>query len=112
MLAELGLTPPPDTFARQAMDALATSPAAFVELIQAAVPGSPYLGEDSLDEVIDQLEQDLEDARGRGPRSATLARTIAADLDHLRTEEGAASYLVFSRRVRALLARRCAAAQG
>ncbi|HAZ07140.1 MAG TPA: hypothetical protein DCZ01_01150 [Elusimicrobia bacterium] len=112
MLAELGLTPPPDTFARQTLDALAQSPAAFVELIQAAVPGSPYLGEDSLDEVIDWLEEDLESARERGPSSARLARSIEADLENLRTEAGAAAYLAFSRRVRALLARRCAAAKG
>ena len=113
LLAELGLTPPPHTFARQAQAALAKSPAAFVELLQAAVPGSPYLAEDSLDGVIDQLEQDLDAARAkRGGRSAKFARSIADDLDRLRTEEGASAYRAFSRRVRALLERRSAEAKG
>ncbi|MEK7382103.1 MAG: hypothetical protein AAB262_02335, partial [Elusimicrobiota bacterium] len=113
MMAELGLTPAPHAFARQSQDALAKSPADFVELIKAAVPGSPYLGDDSLDEVIDQLEQDLDAAReGRDRRSALLARAIEADIDRLRTAEGAATYRAFSRRVRALLERRSAQAKG
>ncbi|OGR94711.1 MAG: hypothetical protein A2V88_05550 [Elusimicrobia bacterium RBG_16_66_12] len=113
LMAELGLTPPPHTFARQALDALTKGPAAFVELISAAVPGSPCLGTDSLDDVIDQLEQDLEAARaGRSRRSAKLARAIEADLLSLRTKEGAAAYRGFSRRVRALLERRSSEAGG
>ena len=113
LMSELGLTPPPHTFARQSLEALAKSPAAFVRLLQMAVPGSPYLGETSLDDVIDQLEQDLDAANERhGPRAARLARSIEADLDRLRTEEGAAAYRAFSRRVRALLARRSDEARG
>lgn len=113
LMAELGLTPPPHTFARQALDALAKGPAAFVELISNAVPGSPCLVTDSLDDVIDQLEQDLESAlAGRGRRSAKLARAIEADLLSLRTKEGAAAYRAFSRRVRALLERRSAEVKG
>lgn len=113
MTAELGLTPPPHTFARQARAALARGPDAFVELIQAAVPGSVYLGEDILDDVIEQLEQDLESAQERrGSRAEPFARSIEEDLDRLRTPAGAAAYRAFSRRVRALLERRSAAAKG
>ena len=69
MLAELGLTPPPDTFARQAMDALATSPA-FVELIQAAA-WQPLSGED-LSTKSSTSWAGLKSARLWPPRSATL----------------------------------------
>lgn len=112
LMSELGLAPPEHTFARQALDALARNPKAFVELLQSAVPGSPYLGESSLDDVIDQLEQDLDAVNARhGALAERLARAIENDLARLNTPEGAAAYRAFSRRVRALLERRAAEAR-
>lgn len=110
MLAELGVEPPRGTFARQALDALARGPAKFIELIAAAVPGTVFLAGQTFDEITEQLEQDLDAARGRKSKSAAgLARAIERDLDLLGTEEGRASYRAFSRRVLALLRRRASA---
>lgn len=112
MLAELGLEPPPNTFARQLWEALRKGPGPFVELIQAAVPGTVYLGDMKMDDVLEQLEQDLDDQQGKKSKSASgLAKIIEKDLDLLRTPEGRASYKAFSRRVRALLKRRAAEAK-
>lgn len=113
MLAELGVEPAKGTFARQALERLAQGPARFIELIQAAVPGSLFLGESSLDELEEQMEEDLASHRGRAKRSkaaAALADVLERDLASLRTPEGAASYCAFSKRVLALLRRRSAAA--
>lgn len=107
MLRELGLEPPPNTFARQLSRALAEGPAQFIALIQAAVPGTVFLGDSSFDEIDEQLESDLDEQNARKSKSAAgLARTIERDLDLLRTKEGRASYKAFSRRVLALLRRR------
>jgi len=113
MLEELGAKPPKHTFARQALEALAKGPKTFVELIDAAVPGLVYLGNSSFDEIEEQLEKDLRDQlkrAKRSPRAAALASAIERDLERLRTPEGRANYEAFSRRVRALLRRRAAAA--
>lgn len=107
MLAELGLEPPPHTFARQLFGALAQSPEKFIALIQAAVPGTVFLGDSSFDEIDEQLESDLDEQNAKKSKAAAgLARTIERDLDLLRTKEGRASYKAFSRRVLALLRRR------
>lgn len=114
MMAELGLKPPKGTFARQALDLLAQGPEKFIELIQAAVPGSIFLGGSSLEDVLDQLEDDLADQRKRAKRSRTAAALIPVierDLARLRSAEGAASYAAFSKRVLALLHRRAAASR-
>lgn len=114
MLAELGVTPPKGTFARQALDLLAEGPDRFVELIRAAVPGTIYLGDSSLEDVLDQLEDDLAEQRKRAKRSKTAAALIPVierDLDRLNTAEGSETYRLFSRRVLALLRRRAAAAR-
>ncbi|MDD5304724.1 MAG: hypothetical protein PHS14_16640 [Elusimicrobia bacterium] len=114
MLAELGVKPPKGTFARQALELLASGPDKFISLIQAAVPGSIFLGESSLEDVLDQLEDDLADQRTRAKHSkaaAGLIPVIERDLARLRTAEGAASYRAFSRRVLALLKRRAAEAR-
>ena len=114
MLEELGLEPPPHTFARQAYDALRQGPKAFIAVIQAAVPGTVFLSESSWEDIEEQMEQDLEDQNKRAQRSkaaAGLARAIEADMDLLRTAEGKASYKAFSKRVLALLKRRAAEAK-
>lgn len=114
MLAELGVKPPKGTFARQSLEFLAQGPDKFIRLIQAAVPGSIFLGDSSLEDVIDQLEEDLADQRRRARRSKTAAALIPVierDLARLRSAEGAASYAAFSKRVLALLKRRAAEAR-
>ena len=111
MLSELGVKPPKGTFARQALDLLAKGPSRFIELIQAAVPGSIFLGESSLDDLLDQLEDDLATQQKRSKRSKTAAGLIPVierDLARLRTPEGAAIYRAFSKRVLALLQHRSA----
>ena len=112
MLRELGQEPPPNTFARQAFHALAESPAKFIALLQAAVPGTVFLGDTTLEDIEEQLEQDLEthsEKAARSKASAGLVPLIERDLDRIRSPEGRASYKAFSRRVLALLRRRAAA---
>ena len=114
MMAELGLKPPKGTFARQALELLAQGPEKFIALIQAAVPGSIFLGGSSLEDAIDQLEDDLAEQVKRSKRSKTAAALIPVierDLARLRSAEGAASYAAFSKRVLALLKRRAAEAR-
>lgn len=112
MLQELGLEPPPSTFARQLSRALAQSPANFIALIQAAVPGTVFLGDSSFDDIDEQLESDLDEHSSRKSKAAAgLVKAIERDLDLLRTSEGRASYKSFSRRVLALLRRRSAEAK-
>lgn len=107
MLRELGLEPPKNTFARQALDALKESPQEFIELVQRAVPGLVFLGEQDFDEIMDQLESDLDEASAKKSKAAQgLAAAIAKDIDLLSTKEGRASYRAFSRRVLKLLAER------
>ncbi|MCM2304388.1 MAG: hypothetical protein NDJ72_06775 [Elusimicrobia bacterium] len=114
MLAELGVKPPKGTFARQSLEFLAQGPEKFIQLIQAAVPGSIFLGDSSLEDVLDQLEDDLAEQRRRAKRSRTAAALIPVierDIARLRGAEGAASYRAFSRRVLALLKRRASEAK-
>jgi hypothetical protein len=112
IMDELGLKTRPNTFSRQLADALKKSPDAFVALIQAAVPGSPYLGEQSFADIEDQLEQDLDDlAEKSGARSQKLAAQIESDIALLKSKKGRAAYEAFSKRVRAELKRRVAAAR-
>ncbi len=114
MMAELGLKPPKGTFARQALELLAQGPDKFIQLIQAAVPGSIFLGGSSLEDAIDQLEDDLAEQVKRSKRSKTAAALIPVierDIARLRSAEGAASYAAFSKRVLALLKRRAAEAR-
>ncbi len=109
LLSELGLKTRPHTFSRQLEDALKQGPDAFVSLLQAAVPGSPYLGEQSPADIIEQLEEDLDDvAQKSGPRARKLAVQIENDLELLRSPKGRAAYQAFSARVRAQLKRRAA----
>ncbi len=114
MLAELGVKPRAGTFARQALDYLAQGPEKFVELLQAAVPGTIYLGDSSLEDIEEQLEEDLATYRKRAKRSKTAAAlvpVIERDLAFIQSPEGAASYRAFSKRVLALLKRRAAELQ-
>ncbi len=112
LLAELGVKPPENTFARQTYDALRQGPEEFIALIAMAVPGGPFRGVSSFAEILSQLEQDLEAALARrGARAAKLAQAIAADLDRLRTPIGRRTYENFSRRVLALLKARAADAR-
>jgi len=111
MLSELGVKPPKGTFARQALDLLAKGPERFIELIQAAVPATIFLGGSALDDILDQLEDDLKEQRKLSKRSKTAAGLIPVierDLARLRTSEGAAIYRAFSKRVLTLLKRRSA----
>jgi hypothetical protein len=112
IMDELGLKTRPNTFSRQLVDALQKGPDAFVELLQAAVPGSPYLGEQSFADIQDQMEQDLDDLSGKnGARSQKLAAQIESDIELLRSKKGRAAYEAFSKRVRAELKRRADAAR-
>jgi hypothetical protein len=112
LMDELGLEPPANTFARQAREALKKSPKAFIELMQAAVPGSPFLGESDFEDIAEQLEQDLDGlSRKKSARAAKLAASVANDLDLIRSKKGRAAYKEFSQRVLAELARRSAAAR-
>ncbi len=112
MLEELGQEPPPHTFARQLYDALRKDPKDFIALIQAAVPGTVFLGDTSFEDIEEQLESDLDEQNGKRSKAAKgLAKTIEADLDLLRTPSGRASYKAFSKRVLALLKRRAAEAK-
>ncbi|MDE2511733.1 MAG: hypothetical protein KGL74_11485, partial [Elusimicrobia bacterium] len=107
LMNELGLRTPPHTFARQTEEALKKGPAAFIALIQLAVPGSPFLGESSFADIIDQLEGDLDSALARrGPRAEKYAQAIERDLKSLRSKKGRAGYKAFSQRVLAELKRR------
>ena len=109
LLAELGVKPPPNTFARQLYDALRESPERFIALIELALPGSPFLGGASFEDIEDQLEEELASIQARrGSKAAKLARTIAADLDLIRTPSGRRIYRDFSRRVLTLLKTRAA----
>lgn len=111
LMEELGLQPRPHTFAAQISDALKKSPKAFLEVLQMAVPGSPFLGESTPAAIIEQLEEDLESAEMiKGPRGEKLAAVIFQDLKTLRSKKGRAAYRAFSERVLAELARRSAAA--
>jgi hypothetical protein len=111
LMDELGLTAPPRTFARQTAEALAESPEKFIELLQAAVPGSPLLGESDFDEIAEQLEADLaKQRRKKGGSAAKLAAVIELDLERMRSKAGRAAYRAFSKKVLAELARRSAAA--
>jgi hypothetical protein len=112
LLDELGVKPPKHTFARQAYDALRQGPKEFAALIAMAVPGSPYLGEMSFQEIADQLEAELESLEDRsGPKAARLVEAITADLKLINSAGGRRAYQRFSDRVRALLAARAAAAR-
>jgi hypothetical protein len=112
IMDELGLKTRPNTFSRQLVEALEKGPDAFVQLLQAAVPGSPYLGEQSFAEISDQLEQDLDDVSGKtGARSQKLAAQIESDIALLRSKKGRETYAAFSKRVRAELKRRAGAAR-
>lgn len=112
LMDELGLRPPPRTFSSQLAEALKKGPQAFIALIQMAVPGSPFLGESSFADIIDQLEGDLDSASARkGPRAEKLAQAIQRDLDGLRSRKGRAAYRAFSERVLELLKKRAAAAR-
>lgn len=107
LMEELGLTPPPHTFSSQLAEALKKGPKAFIELIQMAVPGSPFLGESSFADIVDQLEQDLDSVQERkGPHAEKLAAVIAEDLRSLKSKKGRAAYKAFSARVLAELKRR------
>ena len=109
LMAELGLETPPHTFARQLSDALKKGPDAFIELIKAAVPGSPFLGESSFADIKDQIEQDLDTVLERkGARAEKLAAILDADLALLKSKKGRAAYKAFSDRVLALLKSRSA----
>ena len=111
LLAELGVKPPNDTFARQTYDALRQGPKQFAALIAMAVPGSPYLGDMTIEEIVDQLKSELEDAQDRsGPKAALLAKMIKADLKLLRSPSGRLAYQKFSSRVMDLLKSRSAEA--
>ena len=112
MLEELGLEPPPNTFARQAYEALRRGPKAFIAMIQAAVPATVFLGEQDFEDIEEQLEQDLEtQSRKKSKAARGLAGAIENDIALLRTPEGRASYKSFSKRVLALLKRRAAEAE-
>jgi hypothetical protein len=111
-MEELGAEPPPNTFARQAREALAKSPKAFTDLLELAV-GGPFLGGgDSVKVLIGRLQEELEDLSLKdGPRARALEEIVARDLRLLRSRRGREAYAAFSKRVMAELARRSAEAK-
>jgi hypothetical protein len=110
-MAELGVTPPEKTFARQSWEALKKGPEAFAELLAVALPGRPRLTSSTYARIEEELEEQLEDARrGKSARKKKLAAAIERDLDLIRSKEGRAAYRAFSRRVEARLRRDAAAA--
>ncbi|MFI5363910.1 MAG: hypothetical protein ACHQ49_18265, partial [Elusimicrobiota bacterium] len=112
LLAELGVKPPKHTFARQSYDALRAGPKKFIELIEAAVPGAPFLGDSDFEDIEELMEQELESTeKRRGAKAAALAKVVEADLDLIRSPEGRKKYQEFSRRVLALLEAASAAAK-
>lgn len=110
-MAELGVTPPEKTFARQSWEALKKGPEAFVELLSMALPGRPRLASSTYAKIEEELEEQLDDARrGKSKRKKQLAAAIERDLDLIRSKEGRAAYRAFSRRVEARLRRDAASA--
>lgn len=110
-MAELGVTPPEKTFARQSLEALKKGPEAFVELLHMALPGRPRLASSSYGDIETELEEQLAEAsRGRGARKKKLVAAIERDLALIRSREGRAAYRAFSRRVEARLRRDAEAA--
>lgn len=103
-LAELGLEPPPKTFALQAHEALRSGPEAYIALLEAAFPGRPRLAASSFAAIEESLKAELALARrGKSARAKKLVAAIRRDLALIRSKEGRAAYRALARRVAAKL---------
>jgi hypothetical protein len=106
LMRELGVEPPPKTFARQLARALEVGPERFVEILGWALPERPRLATMSYEKIEEDLLLQLKHAkRGRSERKKKLVLAIERDLALIRSPEGRASYQAFARRVEARLRR-------
>lgn len=113
MMRELGVEPPPKTFARQLADALKEGPERFVEILGWALPERPRLATMTYESIEEALLIQLKHAkRGRSERKKKLALAIERDLELIRSTAGRASYQAFARRVEARLKREAAITKG
>ncbi|MDX6770868.1 MAG: DUF6782 family putative metallopeptidase [Elusimicrobiota bacterium] len=112
LMRELGVEPPPKTFARQLHEALLEGPERFVEILGWALPERPRLAAMTWAKIeADLLEQLKHAKRGKSERKKKLVAAIERDLALVRSKEGRASYRAFSRRVEARLKREAEAAK-
>lgn len=105
-LRELGVEPPPKTFARQSAQMLKKGAEDFVTLLEAALGERPRLAAMTWEKIeADLLEQLKQAKRGKSERKRKLVAAIERDLELIRSKEGRAAYRAFSRRVEARLRR-------
>jgi hypothetical protein len=105
-MRELGVEPPPKTFARQSAEALKKGAEEFVTLLEAALGERPRLASMTWERIeADLLEQLKQAKRGRSERKKKLVAAIERDLELVRSREGRAAYRAFSQRVEARLRR-------
>lgn len=105
-MRELGVAPPPKTFARQSAEALKKGAEDFVTLLEAALGERPRLAAMTWEKIeADLLEQLKQAKRGKSERKKKLVAAIERDLELIRSKEGRAAYRAFSQRVEARLRR-------
>jgi hypothetical protein len=105
-MRELGVEPPPKTFARQSAEALKKGAEEFVSLLEMALGERPRLASMTWEKIEAELLLQLKSAkRGTSERKKKLVAAIERDLELIRSPEGRASYRAFSKRVEARLRR-------
>lgn len=105
-MRELGVAPPPKTFARQSAEALKKGAEEFVTLLEAALGERPRLAAMTWEKIETELLEQLKQAkRGKSERKKKLVAAIERDLELIRSKEGRAAYRAFSQRVEARLKR-------
>lgn len=105
-MRELGVEPPPKTFARQSAEALKKGAEEFVSLLEAALGERPRLASMTYAKIEEDLLLQLKQAkRGKSERKKKLVAAIERDLELIRSPEGRAAYRAFSKRVEARLRR-------
>lgn len=105
-IRELGVEPPPKTFARQSAEALKKGAEEFVSLLEAALGERPRLASMTYAKIEEDLLHQLKQAkRGKSERKKKLVAAIERDLELIRSPEGRAAYRAFSKRVEARLRR-------
>lgn len=105
-MRELGVQPPPKTFARQSAEALKKGAEEFVTLLEAALGERPRLASMTWEKIEAELLAQLKLAkRGKSERKKKLVAAIERDLELVRSPEGRAAYRAFSKRVEARLRR-------
>jgi hypothetical protein len=105
-MRELGVEPPPKTYARQSAEALKKGAEEFVTLLEAALGERPRLASMTWEKIEAELLAQLKIAkRGKSERKKKLVAAIERDLELVRSAEGRAAYRAFSKRVEARLRR-------